>query len=470
MTGLAAVFFLVTGLWLLWKFLIRTFRPAVAFTVILLLFVGTNLFYYSLVDGLMSHVYSFFLFSLFLFSMQKERETGKYGWCLLTNFSIALAVLIRPTAILLVAVYLLWDAGSRKAIAERLKQFLSPSRGGVLLAFLFILFLPQMFYWKHLSGHWLFFSYKDEGFTRLADPKIPEVLFSPVNGLFLYTPLALFFVAGIVMMILRKAQNGWLMAGLFALITWIFASWKMWYFGCSFGQRSYIEYFALFAVPLGFFATGLFRAKPVIPAALLFFLLFFTVYYNLRLTCSLYRFDKCYFGSTWDWDHYARTLERAGIISPIRQTKTFTNDFENMAILPVKKPSPLFTRSGQYSVAANTKGVETTLWSAALSGFGNPVPKTIGAEVWILKPGRASTGASLYYTLSKDTTILFSDSICLDSLVRESLSWVRVSKTFIVPDIYDSAMQLRIFIRNPKKKMLCADDLALRFRYGWNER
>jgi hypothetical protein len=54
MMGLAAVIYLVLGLWFLKRFLNFYFSQAVSLFVITVIFLGTNLFYYSLIDGMMS--------------------------------------------------------------------------------------------------------------------------------------------------------------------------------------------------------------------------------------------------------------------------------------------------------------------------------------------------------------------------------------------------------------------------------
>ncbi len=467
MMNLAAVVYLIAGLWLLKRFLDRYFRPGISRAVLLLIFSGTNLFYYSMIEGLMSHVYSFFLFAWFLFSLMKFRDTGQYRWFLALAFSLALATLIRPTNILLGLAFFFLDAQRLKTVWSRLRQVFQLKTLPVFLLILFILFIPQMVYWKYLTGHWLYFSYRDEGFTNLAHPAVGAVLFSPVNGLITHTPLVLLFIAGMGIMLIKKIPDGWFITLLFLLLTWLFSSWKMWYFGCSYGQRSYIEYYALFALPAGYFLKSLFNPGGFILKSLVFFLIFLFIYSNIRMTVSLYRYERCYYGSTWDWDHYLRLMERSGILSPIRQNRSFDNDFENLALCPVKKPSMVFTRSGQYSIATEKKSEITPLYSVPLSVFGYPFPKMIGVDAWILKPGIQPTGATVSYTFTKDGAVLYNDEMALDSMVKESQTWTRIHKTFIIPDQYDSTLRINLFLQNKKGALLYLDDLRLKFEYVW---
>ena len=228
-----------------------------------------------------------------------------------------------------------------------------------------------------------------------------------------------------------------------------------------------------------FFSSLYFFRETVVPIKSVFlmkriflpkfiFLIFIFSYINLRFTLSLFRFERCYFGSTWDWDHYQRSIERAGIISPVHQVTTWQNDFENLALSPVVKPSPIFTRSGLYSIAATEKGGRTPLFSVRLDAFGYPFPKLMDVEAWVLKPGNRSTGATLAYTLNLDGEALFGDEQKLDSLVTSSMTWIKVDKTFIIPDVNDSTMQINIFIANPKRALIYVDDLKVHYHYKWN--
>ncbi len=468
MLGLAAVVYLMLGLWFLKRVLDEYFRAAVSFFVVTLIFLGTNLFYYSLIDGMMSHVYSFFLFSLSLFTVKKFLLSRSYGWFVLLCVLLSLAILIRPTNIILGILCFGWDAATPAEWLQRIKRFLKPSYILCFLAILFVIFVPQLVYWKYLSGNWLHFSYRDEGFTNWRHPMIAQVLFSPVNGLVTYTPLVLFFMVGIGMMIFRNNRNGWLLAAIFIMVTLICSSWKMWYFGCSYGQRSFVEYYALLAIPFGSFINWVFNRRSFIVSGFLLFMVFLFVYHNLRYTVALYRFERCYYGSTWDWDHYRRSVARAGINSPVPRIQSYENDFENLALSPVFKPSRIFTRSGLYSIAANESGGQTPLYSIRLDEFGYPYPKIMEVEAWGFKPGLHETGASLCYTLNRGEEVVFSGKQSIDSTVIGPMKWWPVSKTFIIPDVNDSSLHIKILINNPKQCFLYMDDLKIRFHYQWN--
>ena len=63
----AAIFYLLAGLLYLRKVLLNYFSENIVVASLVILALGTNLLYYSTIDPGMSHIYSFFIFSAFLF-------------------------------------------------------------------------------------------------------------------------------------------------------------------------------------------------------------------------------------------------------------------------------------------------------------------------------------------------------------------------------------------------------------------
>ena len=75
--NIAAVFYLLLGFFFLGRYLENRFHKPLVWLVLFVLFTATNLYYYSVDETGMSHVYSFFLFSLFLFLVQKTEYFKK---------------------------------------------------------------------------------------------------------------------------------------------------------------------------------------------------------------------------------------------------------------------------------------------------------------------------------------------------------------------------------------------------------
>ena len=327
------VIFLILGLFFLRRLLSHYFARGTTWATVLLLLTGTNLLYYATADGLMSHVHSFFLFSFWLWLLKRFFDGGMRSGRLFAFISVvfALAVLIRPTNAVIILCYFLLDAKNWREVLERLRYLVQIRTLLTFVALFLLVWLPQLIYWKYAWGSFLHYSYGGERFTNLADPVLLPLWFSPLNGLFLYNPIALFFVAGAVMMLWKRRFDGILILGIFLLVSYISGSWHMWYFGGSYGARPFTEYFALlspgFALLLERVETGKRRLPRIVGIAALATILPLLIWYNLALTVN----NTWNTGSVWDWDGFRERLRTAGLAGCARQGREFSNDFENVS-------------------------------------------------------------------------------------------------------------------------------------------
>ncbi len=111
-----------------------------------------------------------------------------------------------------------------------------------------IVWLPQMVYWKEMTGHWLWFSYGSDERFFFGDPAIVKGLFSWRKGLFIYTPLMIFSFAGIIALWIRRSPHALAITTFVPLNIYIIFSWWCWWYGGGFGQRAFIDSYALMAV------------------------------------------------------------------------------------------------------------------------------------------------------------------------------------------------------------------------------
>jgi len=247
---LGALFYLFLGLIALRK-LLRTFmikEQWIALTLPAIVF-GTNLFYYVLTEYSMSHVYSFAIVSLFLLCTRKYFTSLRASWLVPMAMLLGLIVLIRPVNLLIIlAVPFL--AGSRDSLMTGLRMLLKSPR---ILAFSITGFTgiaaiqPLIYYFQ--TGSFFVYSYPGEGFNFLQ-PQIVNMLFSYRKGLFLYTPLLLISLLGLLPLWKQNRFQAVAWILFFLLLTYILSSWHMWYYGGSFSQRVFIDFYALFAILL----------------------------------------------------------------------------------------------------------------------------------------------------------------------------------------------------------------------------
>lgn len=235
---LAAIAYMLIGLWLLSRLLSElTFGKTIAWLVPLGILLGTNLFYYTFREAGMSHVYSFFLFSVLLYASHRRSQSPNLKWDLLTAVPLALIILIRPTNAIALLIPILWGANLSE-LPKRVLAFITNFRWWLtFIVAMLVLFAPQLAYWKHITGDFLFYSYGDEGFIYWNRPKMLHVLLSAQNGWLVYSPLAAIGIVGIGLMLKEKATGWALPAILLTLATYVFGSWWAWWFGGAYGHR-----------------------------------------------------------------------------------------------------------------------------------------------------------------------------------------------------------------------------------------
>jgi len=248
--SIAAIFYVLIGLWYFRKTLelYQIANYIQAFSV-LALFLGTHLFYYSMFEPGMSHVFSFAFISMFVYYGKKYFQNPEIRQILILSLLLGMITIIRPVNALIIFV-LPFLAGSWNSFLNGLKfkfkDFAWKLLAGIL-PFLILVFIQLLLY-KISTGHFIVYSYNEEGFNFLNPQMIP-ILFSYKKGLFLYTPLCFFSLLGFYF--LRKNSFEAISLFLFlVLITYVFSSWWNWWYGGSFSSRVYVEFLSLFGILL----------------------------------------------------------------------------------------------------------------------------------------------------------------------------------------------------------------------------
>ena len=251
--NLAAVFYLLLGLFYLYKLLILYgFQKNQISFVLLVLVFGTHLFYYTAFEPGMSHVYSFAFVNLFFYSARKFFLNPQKKDLLLMAFSIGLVVLIRPVNGLLIF-SLPFLAGNRQNLKPALDFLWSVKWNYLPLAFLVSLSVMtiQPIIYQIQTGNFFVYSYTNEGFN-FADPHMLDILFSYKKGLFLYTPILFLSLWGFGSFYKYEKAGSIGLAGFLIILTYVFSSWWNWWYGGSFSGRVYVEFLGVFALLLAF--------------------------------------------------------------------------------------------------------------------------------------------------------------------------------------------------------------------------
>jgi hypothetical protein len=245
--ALAGVAYMLAGLALVGTLLRGHFSRGVVAATLVSLTWGTNLFHYAVYDGTFSHAFSFFLVAALLLVVDRWWDRPTRGRSLTIGAIAALIAITRhPNAIFALVVPLYGIASVHDA--RRRAGELWARRGALALmaAAGVAVLLPQLAVYKAAAGAWFVSTYDNAGFTW-ARPHLFGVLISTQRGLFFWSPLLALALLGIVV------ARGWprrvaiAAAVVFAIDTYLIASWHEWQFGESYGHRAFTDGFALAA-------------------------------------------------------------------------------------------------------------------------------------------------------------------------------------------------------------------------------
>jgi hypothetical protein len=290
---LASIFYTVLALVMLRNLLLRRFSDQVVALTILIIALGTNLFYYVTVDGLMSHSFSFFLITgMIYFTDRFFRKPGLIG-VLILGIILGMIVLIRPTNIFVLIFPLLWGVTSFNELKERVLFWLS-SWKYILFALLgfIIVWLPQILYWKYITGQFYYNGYGDEGVKFFFNnPQVINSFFSYRKGWLLYTPVMSFAIIGLVFLWRAYKESFWAIFMYFIVSVYVISSWWLWWYGGGYGLRAYVDIYGAMAFPLAAFIAFVFEKRHFILKSLIIFIAFIFIAHNL------FQVRQIYFGS-----------------------------------------------------------------------------------------------------------------------------------------------------------------------------
>lgn len=249
----AAIFYLFLSLMLL-KLVLKDYQisPFVIAVVQVLLAFSTSLSIYTNTEAGFSHIYSLVTVLFFLYTVRKYFGTPTRRGLIIAFGLLGLIMLLRQVNPIVVF-FVPFLAGSSERLLSGVRFAFKAWKTLLVALFLFGIIVSFQFYmWYLQTGYWIVYSYQGESFN-FAHPEFFNILFSYRKGLFVYTPILLFGVLGTVFY-LKSAKYEFFTWWLgFIGITYILSSWWSWYYGCSYGNRAFIEFYPLFFIPLGYF-------------------------------------------------------------------------------------------------------------------------------------------------------------------------------------------------------------------------
>jgi len=305
---IAGIVYTYIGLVFMYKFLREFYEHKTSLLTTALFFLATNVFFYSILLGAgMAHVYSFSMIAIYLYYTHQFFKDSSIKNLILLGIPFAVAVLIRPTNIISGLYLILYGVNNISTLKERFAFWIKNYWAIITLFFIgVIVFIPQMAYWHFVTGKFLVYSYQNYGFPFLLSPKFGVVLFGKFNGWLAYTPIVLFALVGLFILLWRKQMNSLTVLVIFILCIYINASWWFPTFGAAVGQRAMIDFLPFLAVPLAL-VIGYLRGMTLPLKLVMGLVIVVFIFYNIQFG---FRYDS---GIWWDtpmsWTKFWNTLK-----------------------------------------------------------------------------------------------------------------------------------------------------------------
>jgi len=252
--GIAGLFYTWLGLLFTRKLLDHHRISPVVQTVVLsgILF-ATNLLLYAASWSAQTHCYSFFLIAAFCWCSVKlfDTETVKKGaWFAFACILLALIATIRPQNGIIILL-LPFFGFTWKAFFQLLRQYLFSPIGLAGMAVAILLIARVSYYWYLQTGKIFLQPYHGEAYY-FNKPHVMDILFSFRKGWVLYSPFVAFGLAGIFFA--KEWKNKMYLFLFWGLQIYISSCWWCWtYSPSSFGQRPFVDFYALVALQAAFF-------------------------------------------------------------------------------------------------------------------------------------------------------------------------------------------------------------------------
>ena len=462
----AGLFYLWIGCRFLFKLITRIHPDEkIAAFITLMIGLGTNLIYYTIIEGSMTHVYSFALVTIFLFSTFKLFYHKSSNWFLISAILFSLIVLIRPVNGLIIILL-----PFMRSLATLTRSQAEPWRWSkkdliIGIAAMLVLFSIPLILWHLETGRWIVYSYGDEHFN-FSDPHFFSILFSYNRGWFVYTPVALIALAGFPKLYRTDRQGFFWLSGFLVVFIFIASCWWMWYYASKCGQRIFVDFLSLTGILLLFLILSLQKKRLLKNGVSI--LLFLLMALNL---VQFYQHSRWIFPATdidrnIYWNAFFSLYPEARVNIPdesILHKKTVFNDMEkshgwmNESTLTGSMSyslgrSSLVTGSHPYSIGLSTE----------LDSLFDPGNRIIRITAMVLSLGSTST-ASLVADFGSGAKSLYYKAFYLKSYARPG-KWTKIETAFYVPRDLPEESTVKIYFYLPQGSVpLFIDDMTIDF-------
>lgn len=443
-------------------------------------FIGTNLFYYTLVAPAASHAYSFSLITMFVYFMKKNFLEYHRRSLFLASLLLALIILVRPVNILIVMA-IPFLSGSFTNLISLIKEKLL-SGDILLLIFIFIIGIsPQLIINYLQTGQALVYGYTNEGFY-LTKPETIQFLFSFQKGWFIYTPIMLLLFPALIVLIKKSKYEFYCFCFFLIGILYIFSSWWNWFYGDSFGMRPMVDFYSLF-----FLLTALLLASIKRKWLWISIAIFSGLCISLNLIQTIQFAKGILHPDSMNREAYLQTFLKTsdrfiGIVNsddeyyygqleaqPFFETK---NDLESIYL---NWSNPDKTERNSYSGSFSMQMDEVQVYSPSYSYM---IPETIIDKnnlyvifTTMILQNKAHAAEKTLFVVDiseKAGKTVFYKKFNVKKLPDDHVNeWAQESIGFKLPIITSEMAKIKFYIWNLGKEKIMVDDLSIQF-YEYN--
>ncbi|MCX6273071.1 MAG: hypothetical protein NTU44_18015 [Bacteroidetes bacterium] len=476
----------LAGILLLRKLLLRFFTDMQTVLVILAIVAGTNYAEMVYANGLLTHNTLFTLYALFFILSMNWYEKRRKATAAALGLTVGLITLIRPTDMMVLILPLLWGVTGPSAIKEKWKFFRKEYKS--LLFFILcmvVVGLPQLLYWKAVTGKFLYYSYINpgEGFDFFY-PHTPDFLFSFRKGWLIYTPVMFFALAGFYEIYKRARYIFWPLLIFLVVYVYVVSSWSCWYYAGSFSQRPMAQVYPFLAIPLGFMFVRIqqmMKLKKWLLTGIVTFFILLNIFqlwqYSFAWIIDAYRMTPAYYFRTFGKihpdpkDRELLLVERSAEADEyLTNTAGYTRrtlcylDFEKKGTSVDSKIIDTLGFSGKHSLVMDS----TLIYSPGLSLPYKEITRHyyawIRASVWVYSPDTPNVNpVTLVVTfMHKDGNYKYR-GVDLENpkVAAVKGKWNLLTIDYMTPEVRTKRDKLTIYCWLRGKKPVLIDDLKV---------
>lgn len=319
--------YVVTGIFFLRKVLLQFFEDKITLIILLLLFFGTNYFQLTVINHMAPHATMFTFLSIILYLTIKWHKQPTKKLSFIFGLILGLSLLLRANIVIFFTIPLLWNIYNIDSFKNKITLIVDNKKMILFGLFGFFIFPAiQIIYWKLITGDYIYNPYSvTPGFDWLG-PQFTKLLFSYFKGWFIYTPIMIFAIIGLIH--LWKQNKHIAGAIIIAVILNIYtlACWGTWWGGGEFGARYFVESYAVLSIPFGAFIISI-NKKHILRYVFILLISFF-VFLNLFQTWQFntwiiegYRMTKEYY-----WKSFLKTKVTEEDTKYMSVNRTFTEN------------------------------------------------------------------------------------------------------------------------------------------------